>query len=111
MRIKIKNLIDLIIKSLYKDRVNLYFIISSVLMLLVAYSLWVFVIIRKGIFIYTPLDYGPHVYVLIILILHTLVSIYSYDKDEKISHLLFGSVAFFSFMSTVLMLVYMVTYG
>jgi len=111
MKIKIMGVINLIKKALIADKPNLIFVISSIVLWIVAYSLWVFVIPVKNIFLYTPLSYGPHIYVLVIFVLHLIVSIYSYDKDSKISHLLLGSVAFFNFMTVVLLLVYIINYG
>jgi len=111
MKIKILDIVNLIKKALVSDKPNLAFVVSSIVLWIIAYSLWVFIILRNNIFLYTPLSYGPHIYVLVIFVLHLIVSIYSYDKDAKISHLLLGSAAFFNFMTVVLLLIYTITYG
>ncbi len=111
MKIQTSEIFNLIKKSLYLDKPNLVFVVSSVLLWIIAYSLWVFVILKKGIYLYATLSYGPHIYVLIIFILHLIISVYSYEKDEKISHLFLGSSTFFNFMTVVLLLVYMINYG
>ncbi|MFA7243789.1 MAG: hypothetical protein WC080_00655 [Patescibacteria group bacterium] len=101
-----KILFENIKNCLWNDLFNRYFVIVAAVSGIIEYFIWTKGITDNGIFVYTRLNYYPIQLLLVILILHLILSIYSYKKDEHISHLLLGALPFYSIFIFVLEMFY-----
>lgn len=71
-----------------------YSLLLVIIVTLLNYYLWQRVILVREIFVYTSFGYYPLQVFAIIGVLHLFLSVYAYNKDKAISHLLIGSLLF-----------------
>lgn len=101
-----KSFIEIITDSIWKDIYNRFFVIFSAILGIIEYVIWTQVIVAGDIFVYTRLTYFPIQLFLVIFILHLFLSIYSYKRDEHISHLLLGALPFYAIFLFILEMFY-----
>lgn len=78
-------------ESLIADKINRYLLISQLPMFGISFVVWIYVIERRDIFVYSVTNYFPLQIFCLIFILHLILSIYSYNRDKYISYLLLGA--------------------
>lgn len=94
--------------SLYENVLNRYFVVGQILLLLGIYLLWSKVIVAQNIYIYSSTKYFPLQVYAVVLILHLILSVYSYKNDKYISSLLLGASTFYAVLILILELLYII---
>lgn len=101
-----KSFIETTKNCLWDDLYNRYFVVFTVIVGLIEYVVWSQAIVGGGIFVYTRLSYYPVQLLIVIFILHLILSIYSFRKDEHISHLLLGALPVLAIFVLILEIFY-----
>jgi len=83
-------IIENIKEAIWTDKINRNFLLSTILLFVINLQIWQKIIYKNEVFVYTVIKYYPLQIFVIVFILHLIMSIYSYEKDEKISHLFLG---------------------
>lgn len=104
----LKNILNDIKISLFDNLLNRYFLATQVVLLCMAILIWLKIIVAQNIFIYSSTSYFPLQVYAVVMIVHLVLSIYSYKKDVYISNLLLGASAFYIMTILVLELLYII---
>jgi len=87
----LKQFLSIIQESLIANKINRYLLISQLVMFGISLVVWIYVIERRDIFVYSVTDYFPLQIFCLIFMLHLILSVYSYNRDKYISYLLLGA--------------------
>lgn len=106
MRNYFKDGFDAIRKALFEDYINLYLLSGVIFLSLVDVLIWKFVLSIRDIYIFYGMGIYPIRYLMIILIINTVLALFSYDKEKEISYLLLSA----NVMATVLIFILEIFY-
>jgi hypothetical protein len=103
-----KDILNDITDSLYTNVLNRYFVIGQIALFSVAILIWMKIIVAKNIFVYSSTNYFPLQIFVIVLILHIILSVYSYKNDKYISNLLLGASVLYILLILILESLYII---
>lgn len=94
-------------KALFSDKLNLTFLLSTIIVAFVDFIIWRARLEIPDLFVYTGFNIYPVQYLAIVLIINTLMAIFSYSKEKEISYLLLCTNIFLVLLVLVLEIFYL----
>lgn len=110
MKLKLIDIFKILKEALWEDRVDRYLFLLSLLLFTISFTLWHFLIAPRNLMIYSRFNIYPLRLLSIILILNTLLAVFSVRKEKEISYLLFIANCICAFLVVVLEIFYLLNY-
>ena len=103
-----KDIYNDIRNSLYDNVLNRYFVLAQVVLFVVVALIWSRVIVSQNVYIYSSTNYFPLQVYVVVVVIHLILSVYSYRNDKYISNLLLGACTFYLVLILILELLYLI---
>jgi len=103
-----KDILDDLKASLFDNILNRYFLIIQIVLLFVAILIWFKIIVAQNIYIYSSTNYFPLQVYSVVMLVHLILSVYSFKKDVYISNLLLAASTFYIIIILILELLYII---
>ena len=88
MKQYIVSFINLVKASVWQDLIDRYLILTSVILFLVDWLVWRTRLASPDVYAYIPFGIYPVKFLAVVMLLNTVLAVFSYNKEREISHLL-----------------------
>ena len=108
MKTKLSTLAQIAKEVFYEDHIDIYLFGSTIAVFVADFFIWRWRLRFEDIYIFTINGVYPIRFLGIILLVNTILAIFSYEREREISYLLFGSGLTVSLFVLILEIFYLV---